>query len=55
MLWNICFMMQRYVAFFYVIVIELCEAMLLCLSKTPDWSNKELNGQEMNAYSYTFC
>ena len=31
-------MMQRCVAF-----VQLCEAVLPCLSKTPDWSNKELN------------
>ena len=25
-------------------VVQLCEAVLLFLSKTPGWSNKELNG-----------
>ena len=35
----------RCVTFFYAVFVELCEAVLLCLPKMPDWSNKEMNGQ----------
>ena len=38
-------MMQRCVAFFSVAFVYLCEAVILFLSKTPDWSNRELNIQ----------
>ncbi|CAO2599857.1 hypothetical protein LEMLEM_LOCUS10038 [Lemmus lemmus] len=43
MLWNICLVMQRCVAFFYIAFVSFCEAVLRCLSKTPDWANKELS------------
>ena len=46
MLWKISLMMQECATFFYVVFVKLCEAVLLCLSKTPDWSNEELKGQE---------
>lgn len=45
LLWNSCLVMQRYVAFFYVSFVQLSGAVLLCLFKAPDWSNKELNTQ----------
>ena len=39
-------MMQRCVVLFDVALAQLCEAVLLCLPKTTDGSNKELNGQQ---------
>lgn len=38
-------MMQSCVASLYDAFVYLCEAGLLCLSQTPDRSNKELNDQ----------
>ena len=35
-LWNICLMMKRYVAFSYTVFVSLCEAVLLCLPEAPD-------------------
>ena len=38
-------MIQGCVAFFYVAFIQLCEAVLLYLSKTPDWFNWTANSE----------
>ena len=35
----------RHVAFVYAVFVELCEAVILGLSKTPDGPNKEPNGR----------
>ena len=42
LLGNIIF---RGVTFVYTAFVQFCEAVLLCLSKTVDGPNKEMNGQ----------
>ena len=44
-LWVNCSILQRCSAFYYVAFVYLHKAVLLCLTKFPDWSTKALNGQ----------